>query len=197
MNDPTIFTAFIGATTSLVVALVTTLFAWLQWRRDVQIKLAEIRDEVTTELIRQRVKPYNEFVQKLEPMSSVHREEVEANPKIANEFEKIFQEALYGPVGMLASHDTRQFIVYARLSCTAFAKNYINYEDWRSSVWSVLLALRSDLGIVQPDWDNEIDRLSKKNIIASSQHIVTPKRLVEAEQLREMIHNLDRMDKWD
>lgn len=137
MSDPNVTAAFIGAFASLVVVAVTSLFAWLRWRRDVHIKLDQIRDEVTAELIRQRVKPYTDFMRALEPTSSLHRKEIEADPQIANNFAKIFQEAIYGSVGILASHDTREFIVYARLSCEAFAQNRIKYEDWLKSVWAV------------------------------------------------------------
>jgi hypothetical protein len=191
MSDPNMTAAFIGALTSLVVVSVTSLFAWLRWRRDVHIKLEQIRDDVTAELIRQRVKPYANFIKALEPMSSLHKKEIEADPQIANSFANIFQEAIYGSVGILASHDTREFIVYARLSCVAFAQNIIKYEDWLKSVWAVSLALRSDLGITQPDWDNEIDRLRRQNITEGIRSIAArgplQMRWIEAEKMREMI----------
>ena len=192
MSDPNVAAAFIGAFASLVVASVTSLFAWLRWRRDVHLKLEQIRDEVTTELIHQRVKPYTDLMRALEPMSSLHQKEIEADPQVANNFAKIFHEAIYGSIGILCSHDTREFIVYARLSCEAFAQNRIKYEDWLKSIWAVSLALRSDLGIVQPDWDSEIDRLRKQNITKGTRSIAArgtlSMRWIEAETMREMIH---------
>ena len=191
MNDPNMIAAFIGALTSLIVASVTSLFAWLRWRKDVSIQLEQIRDEITSELIRQRVEPYTVLMKALEPMSSLHRQKIEANPHIINSFSDVFQDALYGPVGTLASHDTRELIIYARRASKAFVEKTIEYEDWLVSVYAVTLSLRSDLGIVQPDWDNEIDKLRRlessdgnPNFAERGQSSI---RWVEPERMREIL----------
>lgn len=87
--------------------------------------MESLREEVAVELVRQRVKPYSSFITKLERMSTVHRREIERNPKAVLDFMKVFQDAIYSPVGLFASSDTREIMVYARLGCKLFAEGTI------------------------------------------------------------------------
>ena len=141
------------------VSLAVAIIAFIQWRREVKIKIGELRNEVTSELIRQRVEPYSKFMVKLEPMSSSHGKRIKDNPLLGNDFAKIIQAGIYGSVGILSSHITREILVYARIGCDRFASKSMDYHDWRKRIWAIPWALRSDLGIPQPKWDNEVDRL--------------------------------------
>ena len=136
--------------TVLTSALITVLgigVAYFQWRRDVHIKLEGFREAVTVELVRQRANVYVEFFSKLEQMSTVHRQEIEENPSRALDFVKLFQNAIYSSVGLFASSDTREILVYARLGCKLYADGLITYNEWLQRIWSVHYAVRSDLGM--------------------------------------------------
>lgn len=145
--------------------------AYAQWRRDVEVRLESIREEVTVEIIRQRVKPYSNLITKLERMSTVHRREIEKNPQVALDFMKVFQDAIYSPVGLLASSDTREIVLYARLGCKLFAEGAITYDEWLQRVWAVHYAIRSDLSIAQPAYPSEIERLREQVIADSSRSV--------------------------
>ena len=165
-------TGLIAALISAGITLIGVFIAYSQWRRDVQIKLENLRDNVTLELIRQRSEIYGEFFSKLEKMSTLHRDAIEKNPETAKKFVGLFQEVIYSPIGLLASSDTRQILVYARLGSKLFADGMIAYDEWLQRIWAVHLALRSDLGIIQPQWPSEIERARKRAIAQSSQSVV-------------------------
>lgn len=165
-------TGVLSVIISASITILSIIVAYIQWRRDVQIKIEGLRDQVATELIKQRTKAYSEFFLKLEPMSTVHRKKIEDNPKLALDFMRTFQEATYSPVGLFASSDTREIMVYARLGCKLYADGEIAYDEWLQRIWSVHYAIRSDLGISQPNWPSEIERLRQKVIAQSSQSII-------------------------
>jgi hypothetical protein len=170
----------IAALISGVITIIGIGIAYVQWRRDVQIKIEHLRDQVTAELIQQRVEPYSALMRELEPMSTLHREKIQNHPNLVRDFLKVFQEAVYGSVGLLASSDTRQILVYARWGCILFAEGKISYDKWLKRIWAVHLAIRSDLGIIQPNWPSEIERLRKQIIAETSRSI--------AEQVESIIH---------
>ena len=165
-------TSILSVIISASITILGIIVAYIQWRRDVQIKIEGLRDQVATELIKQRTKAYSDFFVKLEPMSTVHRREIEENPKLALDFMRTFQEATYSPVGLFASSDTREIMVYARLGCKLYADGEISYDEWLQRIWSLHYAIRSDLGISQPNWPSEIERLRQKVIAQSSQSII-------------------------
>lgn len=109
--------ALLAALVSAFITLFGLGLAYYQWRRDIQVKLESLREEVTVELVRQRSKFYGSFFGKLEKMSTVHRRQIEADPQLVLNFMELFQKAIYGPVGLFASSDTREILVYARLGC--------------------------------------------------------------------------------
>ena len=156
---------------SAIITIIGIGVAYTQWRRDVQIKIEHLRDEVTVELIQQRVKPYSDFIGRLEPMSTLHQGGIQEDPSVALDFMKVFQEVIYGPMGLLASSDTRQILVYARWGCKLFAEGSITYDEWLKRIWAVHLAIRSDLGIIQPNWPSVIERLRKRMVAEDSQRI--------------------------
>ncbi len=170
----------VAALISGVITIIGIGIAYVQWRRDVQIKIEHLRDQVTVELIQQRVEPYSLLMKELEPMSTLYQENIQKHPNLASDFAKVFQEAIYGPIGLLASSDTRQVLVYARWGCVLLAKDKISYDEWLKRIWAVHLAIRSDLGIIQPNWPSEIERLRKQIVAETSRSI--------AEQVESIIH---------
>jgi hypothetical protein len=161
------------------VSILVSLLAHTQWRK-------QLRNEVTSELIGQRVKPYCEFMVRLEPMSSAHEDRIQANPKLGQDFAKTIQEGIYGSVGILSSHITREILVYARIGCDEFASRKIEYHEWRKRIWAIPWALRSDLGIEQPKWKNEVDKLQQRR---------NSKKTVE-ETTSGIAELVNRLDTW-
>lgn len=158
-------TGLIAALISAGITLLGVLIAYSQWRRDVQLQLEGLRDDVTLELIKQRMEAYEPFFIKLEEMSTFHREQIEGDPKVARKFVVVFQDAIYGSVGLLASSDTRQIIVYARLGCKLFADGVIGYDEWLQRIWAVHLAIRSDLGIYSRNGLVKLKELEEEQLL--------------------------------
>lgn len=150
------------AVVAAIVSFCATVFGYIQWRRDWKLKLSRLQEDVTVELIKQRIIPYTAFLAKLESMSSRYQEQIEENPRIAQEFIDTFHEALYGPVGLLASADLRAFLVIARETWMRYTQAKVSYQYVRRITWAVQFCLRSDLGIPQPAWDSEIERIRRK-----------------------------------
>lgn len=153
--DPTISAALISA----VVATITVGFGYSQWRRDLKLKLGQIREEVSVELIRQRIEPYADFMNGLEALSSLHLDEIQAHPDKLFGGIQVLQDAIYGKVGLLASHSTREVVLYVRVGCQDFAKGKISRNELTLRLWALHIALRSDLGIAQPKWPSEVERI--------------------------------------
>jgi len=156
--EPAIIAAIIGAT----VSLATLAFGYSQWRRDVKLKLGQIREEISIELVRQRIDPYAEFMGDLEKLSSFHLDELRENSVKAEAAQKILQEAVYGKIGLLASHNTRQVLLFVRIGCEQFIDKKIEKDEFIARLWALHFALRSDLGIRQPAWPSEVERVHKE-----------------------------------
>jgi hypothetical protein len=153
--EPSILAALISA----FVASIGVVFGYSQWRRDVKIKLGQIREEVSVELIRQRIEPYAEFMKDLEALSSLHLDEVQAHPEKMFAGMQVLQDAVYGKVGLLTSHSTRQVLLYVRAGCKHFVEGKITKGELTARLWALHFALRSDLGIAQPEWPSEVERI--------------------------------------
>jgi hypothetical protein len=162
-----------------VIPIVGIMIAYYQWRKDVQIKLAFLQDQVTAELVKQRMQPYTELMKKLEALSRYHIREMVANPRLKRNTFSILQSALYDAVGLLASHDTREILVYAREGCRKFDEKKADGEELGKRIWALQLGLRSDLGIYQPEWPSEIERLRKN--ITSERKLQLPRERVYQE----------------
>ena len=139
------------------VTILGFLVAYFKWKREVDLKIGEIKKEVTSEVIKQRFIPFSNLMIELEVTSSIHKSALLNESELRQKVTEIFQNAIYGKVGLFASHETRQILVIARLTSEKFEQQPGIYEDWRRVVWAAILALRNDLGIPQPRWDNVLD----------------------------------------
>lgn len=152
-------TALIVAIFTLVISAGGLVITNLQWRRDLNVKLSRVREEVTIELIQQRIGPYSDLLPLLEPMSSSNAATMNADRRCAEPVLRALQNAIYGKVGLLASDDTRRILIYARYGCVEFMQNRLGYDELLRRVWLAHSAMRSDLGIIQRDWESEIERV--------------------------------------
>jgi hypothetical protein len=160
-----------NAILSTVVAVITYLVAFYQWRKDIKLKLSNVYDLAAVELIKERISPYSEFMSQLKVMSSSNEEEITAHPEMVRELMNALQSAIYGKVGVLASYDTREFIVAARQGCKLFLEGKIEYVDLLKQFWAIHVSLKSDLAIIQPNWHTEIERARSENIARHEQDI--------------------------
>lgn len=161
---------------ALISAFITAtggLLTYFQLRKDFKYKLQHLREEVTVELLKLRVEPYSHFMRKLKKLSGRDIKEYKGNLQKRKECFHIFQETLYSEVGLLASHDTRKMIIYARTGCLLFIKNEKFYPELLNRIRAVHIALRSDLGIVQPGWLSEVEKIRKKIDSNESANIIT------------------------
>lgn len=155
-------TNLIAAIISASITTVGIIFAYIQWRRDVRIKLARLREEVTSELVKQRIPAYSKLMKNLEKMSVIYQEKHRGQPELILKYLKVFQDAVYGEVGLLAFHDTRKILIFCREGCIDYAAQRISYEEWLGRIRALHIVLRSDLGIVQPGLSNEVDKLQEQ-----------------------------------
>ena len=144
--------------------------AYFQWRKDVKLKLDEIKDEITVELVRQRIEVYKEFLSKLKLLSHINKEELTKNRKKILDFRNAIQDEMYGSVGLLASHHTRFIMGMLREYCRKYGTGEgiasdQEFEDLKKHSWALQLAIKSDLGIPQPEmnWLSAIDYLRKRD----------------------------------
>lgn len=146
---------------ALISALITVIgitAATVRWRRDFDQRLQRIHEEVAKQLIELRIEAYATFLQQLEPLSRRWAHELMANRQKVKEFAEIFHHAGFGTVGLLASHDTRELIFAARAACLQYAEMKMPFDRLIQRIWALHRALRSDLGLDQPNWPNEIER---------------------------------------
>ncbi len=153
--EPTIIAVLVSST----MTIIGLLFGYAQWRRDVQIKLGQIRETVSVELIRQRIEPYALFLRDLEMVSRAHEPEFQECPEKLDQFLNVLQNAIYGKVGLLASHETRLLLLYVKSACIDVMEKKAPYVEMQLRLWALHLSLRSDLGISQPQWSSEIERI--------------------------------------
>lgn len=147
---------------TIITATVTSLgilFAYSQWRRDVNIKLGQVREDVSVELIRQRIEPYAAFMRQLEILSTLYHNEIQQDTTKTQAGLQAVQEAVYGNVGLLASHNTRQVLLYVRVGLQEFMEGKITSGELTLRLWSLHFALRGDVGIRQPEWPSEVERI--------------------------------------
>lgn len=152
-------TTFLAILVSFFLSIITLIFGYAQWRRDVKIKLNQIQETVSVELIRQRIEPYSKFYKQLEILSSIHEKEIQENSEKINEVVNILQENVYGKVGLIASHETRILLLYVRAGCKKLIERKIEFSDLRLRLWALHFSLRSDLGISQLSWLSEVERI--------------------------------------
>jgi hypothetical protein len=153
--EPTIIAIIISSG----ITLVGLAIGYKQWRRDVEIKLGQIRETVSVELIRQRIEPYTKFLEDLEIVSRAHEKEFEQDPQKLGAFLQILQHTIYGKIGLIASHETRLILLYVKSVCMDVMEGKARFGEFQLSLMALHLALRSDLGISQPQWSSEIERI--------------------------------------
>jgi hypothetical protein len=102
-------------------------------------------------------------MKQLEVFSSLHRQELESDPKKMAEVIDMLQGAIYGKTGLVASHQTRPLILFIRIGCIQLTKGEITFEELIHRVWALHFSMRSDIGIVQPMWDSEVENIQRQS----------------------------------
>lgn len=163
---------FLGVLVAAITSIIVTpLIQIFQTRREKQLKLTTIQDEISAELIRQRITPYKEFFKQLEGASSLYQYNTITQPERMEKYFEIFQDATYGDVGLLASYETREILVAARQGCKLYSKGELSYSELQKRLWAVHVSLKSDLGISQPNRLSEVERLRNRQVAADSRDV--------------------------
>jgi hypothetical protein len=167
IND-TILAALISAIVTVVIGFVTfvTTTVWnsRKLRQELRRERERTEEAITSELIRQRIEPYVEFMRSLEPMSNTRMAQLpeEERRKEAASFSDLFHRAIYGEVCLLATHETREVIVCARARCRYYSEGKCGYDKMLNSIWAIHQMLRADLNLRQPKLAHAIERLQQQ-----------------------------------
>ncbi|WP_170213378.1 HAD family hydrolase [Catellatospora citrea] len=143
---------------STLVTIIASTLVYVRGRAELNAKVDSVHDELVRDRIPLRMKPYADFMRQLAPLSRQRLEAWRHQRHLAAEHVSIFNDAVYGEVGLLASSDTRELILAARAACIQFSEWKIPIGRLQNRVWAIHQALRSDLGIKQPNWPDEIER---------------------------------------
>lgn len=162
--DTALLVALVSVGGAAVTTILTVLFGHLRWRREIEIKLGDIQDQISLELVRKRFKPYSVLFKQLETMSFVHIDDTEKDIAKIIAFKKLIHEAIHNDIGLLASHNTRQILLYIRSGCDQLIEGNIDLSEVILRIWALHFAMRGDLGIDQPMWSAEIGRVNKDAI---------------------------------
>ncbi len=149
----------IPAIVSAAVALVVGGLSFWQATRSLRLQSRQIREAVTVEHIKARLPVYEPFMQALECASSRHQTNGELEESRVNNARDLLQNAIYGNVGLVASFETRELILYTRSQCARYLNGKVSYEDFKLAFWSLHISLRSDLGISQPGWQDAVRKM--------------------------------------
>lgn len=160
-----VVTVALSAFVSFLVALTSFIFGYIRHRREMKAVLNKIHEEISLELIKERIVPYCELMQELKKVSTYKRsKEIDMFHKELLEVKEYIHNALYSKVGILSSHDTRQFMRLARIGIDEYFDKLIDFNDLKNIIWALHFSLRGDLGIKQPHWDSEIEAFRKEKI---------------------------------
>lgn len=183
-----IIAALIGASVPTFIAIV----AYLQWRRDFELKSRQLSEAVTAELIGQRIGPYTELMQELRLGSSHHDTVSGMSAETIERLFDILQSAIYGATGLLATHETRQLMLHARSGCILYKRKAIDYQQLMLRLWALHLSLRSDLGIHQPEWESTVEKVQTATNIDDFTKWEDLVRYYPWERL--LVHSADRIN---
>ena len=153
-----ITSAILGASVPTAIAIL----AYCRWRSDFALKAGHLRDSVTEEQVRLRLKPYAALMKELKAASSKNDTETCLETNVLEQVESALQNAIYGEVGLLSSHESRQLIVHCRAGCRLCSSKSISHRDLMLRFWALHLSLRSDLGISQPEWESVVEKAQKQ-----------------------------------
>ena len=156
----------LAAVISAAVSMTVAFLAYRQSRLDIEVKQHQLSESVTAELIRQRVAPYTDLMKGMECASSCHDTVTELGTQSIDQLARVIQKAVYGQVGLLATHETRQLILHVRAGCVLYTSRGITHSQLMLRLWALHLSLRSDLGIHQPDWETAVDKIQKKTAVS-------------------------------
>jgi len=177
--DPRVVSAVISALVALVIGVFTI------WKIRKEMKHADYRfdEEITAKHFELRVEPYSKFMESLRSISSLEIRDISEDEKVqrVSEILNVSQNHIYGLVGVLSSHETRETIIKFRSTCINFIDGEVEFSEVTSAAWKVHQMLRYDLGLLQPGLRNAIHRIRRSDI---------PNSVAEIERfLTKMEHN--------
>ena len=95
--------AVLAAIVSAIVSLTVALISFRQSRRDTEMRERQLAESVTSELIRQRIAPYSDFMAGMTCVSSKHDTVQGFDREHIHQLVEVIQSAIYGPIGLLCN----------------------------------------------------------------------------------------------
>ena len=130
-------------------------------------------EKMKNDLIQLRIDSYIKFMKKIKVFSGIGKKSQLAISIIEDNV-NTFQDAIYGEIGMLSSHETRQLLLSSRKFVKYFLENKsakINekkLELFNKTIWTLHFSLRIDIGIYQPLWDLTLKEVLKEDCLNNS-----------------------------
>lgn len=175
MDDPKIISVIISSIVALLVGSITFYLNLWRTRKEFQNAERKTFEELEVELVRQRIESYTVLMEGLKylstpELSDTPENEIKSN---VNNVIKIIQLSIYGKLGLIASHETRETILRLRAKCFQYLDNELDFALVKKASWEVHQMLRSDLGLAQPNLLSAIDRLRKNRLAGTENEIET------------------------
>ncbi len=161
MLDDKLLTFLISLIVSIIVSSITLLIGWIKWRKEYKLKLKKFREDVNKEAIKLRFEPYSELIKSLQVFSNFGNMDKDAIKKVVSDNRQYLHDSFFNKAGLLSSHETRQLMLYVLKGFGEYLDDKISPLQLKLRLWSLHFSLRSDLGIMQPDWEDTIDKLNK------------------------------------
>ena len=166
--------AVLAAIISSVISMLSALIIRKRWKREFKLAENKIFEEITGKQVSLRVKPYAEFMQELKLLSSLKMNPLSPEEKIVEvkKMIEVLQNTVFGEVGLLASHETRETIMFFISRCLKFVNGDIEYSQVKKASWKVHQMLRSDLGLPQPGLLNSLEKMKKEELAGTEPQIL-------------------------
>ena len=151
--------------------------AYTYWHNKAQQQQVEkkIFEDVSVELIKQRIEPYSALMSELIAFSSLSTKDLSPHElrETVKKVTAVLQLNIFGKVGLIATHEAREIILRLRSKCLGFLGGDIPYGQVHEAAMQVHQILRSDLALSQPGLSNSIEKLRKGEIAGKKEQIET------------------------
>jgi hypothetical protein len=161
----------VSGAVSFIVALATSLSSEAFKHRRKRYRTEEA---LTVEMVRERLKPYTEFMRAMKPMSRTRLQRLSEDDrrKEVAAFVEVFNGSIYDSVGLVATHETREVILRTRARCRQYAEGRGAYDSMTKCVCALHHMLRADMGLRQPGLAHTIERLRHQGPLADNSEAV-------------------------
>ena len=167
--SPILVSALISASGAILTAIFSFWYNHVQYRH----LRNKIYEDINLVLIKERIETYSVLMKDLKIISSFEIKDLsnEDLKERARNLVTIIQNGIFGKVGLIAGHETREMILRLRAKCKYFQEDKIPFSQVRQAAMEVHQMLRSDLGVPQPGLRDVIQKMRKGEASSNTDHI--------------------------